>query len=134
MWSTLRKKTGERTFPRVSGMQKKVKAKARRQKAAKKMYVPQVMDSSISGVTRPMMLQDRVVRIESISLIKNAVTYKLHIHVAEVVIEMALDLMERLKISEGRTQPIGADSENVVSWLLENEGGKRILGIILPKE
>lgn len=36
--------------------------------------------------------------------------------------DMALDLMERLKISEGRTQPIGADSENVVSWLLENEG------------
>lgn len=96
-------------------MQKKVKANARRQKAAKKMYVPQVMDSSISGVTRPMMLQDRVVRIESISLLKSAVTYKLHIHVAEVVIEMALDLIERLKISEGRTQPIGADSENVVS-------------------
>jgi hypothetical protein len=37
-------------------MQKKVKAKARRQNAAKKMYVPYVMDSSISGVTRPMML------------------------------------------------------------------------------
>jgi hypothetical protein len=37
-------------------MQKKVKARARRQNAAKKMYVPQVIDSSMSGVTRPMML------------------------------------------------------------------------------
>lgn len=35
--------------------------------------------------------------------------------------EMALDLMERLKISEGRTQPIGADGKSVVSWLLENK-------------
>jgi hypothetical protein len=42
-------------------------------------------------------------------------------------------LMERLKISEGRTQPIGADSENVVSWLLENEGGKRISDSVLDQ-
>jgi hypothetical protein len=35
-------------------------------------------------------------------------TYKLHIHVAEVVMEMALDRIERLNNSEGRTQPIGA--------------------------
>jgi hypothetical protein len=32
----------------------------------------------------------------------------LHIHVAEVVIEIALDLIDKLKISEGRTHPIGA--------------------------
>jgi hypothetical protein len=34
--------------------------------------------------------------------------YKLHIHVVEVVIEMALERIARVKISEGRTQPIGA--------------------------
>lgn len=34
--------------------------------------------------------------------------YKLHIQVVEVVIEIAFERMERLKISEGRTQPIGA--------------------------
>lgn len=107
----LEQMVAERTFPRVSGMQKKVKANARRQKAAKKMYVPQVMDSSISGVTRPIILQG-VIRIESNVLTRNAVTYKLHIHVAEVVMEIALDLIERLKISEGRTQPMGADIES----------------------
>lgn len=57
---TLEHRVVGHTFPRVSGMQKKVNAKARRQKAAKNMYVPHVMDSSISGVTRPMMLQDVV--------------------------------------------------------------------------
>lgn len=35
-------------------------------------------------------------------------TYKLHIQVVEVVMEMALDRIDRLKISEGRTQPMGA--------------------------
>ena len=35
-------------------------------------------------------------------------TYKLHIQVADVVIEMALERMDKLKISEGRTHPIGA--------------------------
>lgn len=34
-------------------------------------------------------------------------TYKLHIHVAEVVMEIALDRIERLNISEGSTHPIG---------------------------
>lgn len=51
---------GKRTLPRVSGMQKNVNARASRQKAAKKMYVPQEMDSSISGVTRPMMLELKI--------------------------------------------------------------------------
>lgn len=35
-------------------------------------------------------------------------THKLHIQVADVVIEIALDRIDRLKISEGRTQPMGA--------------------------
>lgn len=35
-------------------------------------------------------------------------TYKLHIQVAEVVMEIALERMDRLKISDGRTHPIGA--------------------------
>jgi hypothetical protein len=65
-----------------------VNAKAIRQNTAKKRYVPQVIDESMSGVTKPMI--------------------KLHIHVAEVVIEIAFDRIERLKISEGRTHPIGA--------------------------
>jgi len=94
------------TFPRVSGTKKYVNAKARRQNAAKKIYVPQVIFSSISGVTRPMILR-------SISHLFNAWSeqlsdYKLHIHVVEVVMEIALDLIERLKISDGSTQPIGA--------------------------
>jgi hypothetical protein len=33
----------------------------------------------------------------------------LHIHVADVVMEMALERMDRLKISDGRTQPMGAE-------------------------
>lgn len=37
-------------------MKKYVKRKAIKQKAAKKMYVPHLMVSSMSGVTRPMML------------------------------------------------------------------------------
>lgn len=37
-------------------MQKKVNPNAIRQNAAKKIYVPQVMDSSMSGVTKPMIL------------------------------------------------------------------------------
>jgi len=41
----------------VSGTKKYVNAKARRQNAAKKIYVPQVIFSSISGVTRPMILR-----------------------------------------------------------------------------
>jgi hypothetical protein len=44
------------TFPRVSGIQTNVKAKASRQKAAKKIYVPQEIEANISGVTRPMIL------------------------------------------------------------------------------
>lgn len=38
-------------------MKKKVKARANRQKAAKKMYVPQEMVASMLGVTRPMTLE-----------------------------------------------------------------------------
>lgn len=55
-------------------MKKYVKAKASRQKAAKKMYVPQVMVASMSGVTRPMI--------------------KFDIQVQEVVMEIALERME----------------------------------------
>lgn len=44
------------TFPRVSGTKKNVNANASIQNAAKNIYVPQVMLSSMSGVTRPMML------------------------------------------------------------------------------
>ena len=40
--------------------------------------------------------------------------------------DIALDLMERLKISEGKTQPIGADSENVVSWLVRKKGQEEV--------
>jgi len=53
------------------------------------MYVLKPMLASILGVTRPMM--------------------KLHIHVALVVIDIGLERLPRLKISEGRTQPIGAN-------------------------
>jgi hypothetical protein len=53
-----------------------------------KKYVPYLMVSSISGVTKPIM--------------------KLHIQVAEVVILIARLLDPRLKISAGSTQPIGA--------------------------
>jgi hypothetical protein len=42
-------------------------------------------------------------------------TYKLHIQVADVVIEMALERIERLKISDGRTQPMGASERTMVS-------------------
>jgi hypothetical protein len=89
----------------VSGTKNHVKAKARRQNAANylklvicnkignglltKKYVPYLMVSSMSGVTRPMM--------------------KLHIQVAEVVILIARDLEPRLKISDGSTQPMGAN-------------------------
>jgi vacuolar-type H+-ATPase subunit I/STV1 len=41
-------------------MKKNVNASAKRQKAAKKMYVPQVIDSSMSGVTRPIILDTSV--------------------------------------------------------------------------
>jgi hypothetical protein len=44
---------------------------------------------------------------------------KLHIHVVEVVIEIAFERIARLKISEGRTQPIGAVRLSVqISFLL----------------
>lgn len=35
-------------------------------------------------------------------------THKLHIQVADVVMEIAFERIERLKISEGNTHPIGA--------------------------
>jgi hypothetical protein len=41
-------------------MQKKVNANASRQNAAKKMYVPQEIDESMSGVTKPMMLMKNI--------------------------------------------------------------------------
>jgi hypothetical protein len=37
------------------------------------------------------------------------IAYKLHIQVVEVVIEIAFERMVRVNISEGRTQPIGAE-------------------------
>jgi hypothetical protein len=52
------------------------------------MYVPHLIWASMSGVTRPMT--------------------KLHIQVVEVVIEIAFERIARVKISDGRTQPIGA--------------------------
>lgn len=55
-------------------MKKNVKANASRQNAAKKIYVPQVMVVSISGVTRPMI--------------------KFDIQVQEVVMEIALERIE----------------------------------------
>lgn len=95
-----------RTLPHVSGTKKYTKTKAMRQNAAKKRYVPQVIVSSMSGVTRPMMLW--VLGVGSRKILEGASTHKLHIHVVEVVMEIAFDLMARLKISEGRTHPIGA--------------------------
>ena len=44
-------------------MQKNVNTSAKTQNAAKKMYVPQVIESSMSGVIRPMMLDWRRKRI-----------------------------------------------------------------------
>lgn len=88
-------------------MKKYVKRNAIKQKAAKKMYVPHLIVSSMSGVTRPMM--------------------KLHIHVADVVIEMALERMDRLKISDGRTHPIGAIP---ISIDVQERGN----GVDVPKE
>ena len=35
-------------------------------------------------------------------------TYKLHIHVVEVVMEIAFDLIAIVNISDGKTHPIGA--------------------------
>jgi hypothetical protein len=35
-------------------------------------------------------------------------THKLHIHVVEVAMEIALDRIAIVKISEGKTQPMGA--------------------------
>lgn len=80
-------------------------AKARRQNAAKNMYVPQVIFSSISGVTRPMMLHLLVAVPEANELVE---PYKLHIQVVEVVMDIALDLIAIVNISDGKTQPIGA--------------------------
>ena len=51
-------------------------------------------------------------------------TYKLHIQVAEVVIEMALERMERLKISDGRTHPIGAIFASA-GFTFSSEAGKQ---------
>lgn len=86
-------------------------AKASRQNAAKKIYVPQVMAASISGVTNPIMLERSLsfyLHCHYFLFFLFMRTYKLHIQVAEVVMEMALDRIDRLKISEGRTQPMGA--------------------------
>ena len=98
------------TFPRVSGIQKKVNTNAIRLNAAKKIYVPQVIDSSMSGVMRPMILNEGCSCQRGIWEVGEEMidTYKLHIQVADVVIEMALERMDKLKISEGRTHPIGA--------------------------
>jgi hypothetical protein len=52
------------------------------------MYVPHLICASMSGVTSPMM--------------------KLHIQVVDVVIEMALERIASVKISDGRTHPMGA--------------------------
>ena len=41
-------------------MKKNVNASARRQNAAKKMYVPQEMELSMSGVTRPIILDQKI--------------------------------------------------------------------------
>jgi hypothetical protein len=96
-------------LPRVSGIKKNVNASARRQNTAKKIYVPQEIESSMSGVTSPIMLQTEVSETwPDIFFQKSVKTHKLHIHVAEVVMEMAFDRIERLKISEGRTHPMGA--------------------------
>jgi hypothetical protein len=45
------------TFPLVSGTKKYVNPAASRQNAAKKIYVPHLMLASMSGVTRPMILE-----------------------------------------------------------------------------
>lgn len=91
-------------------MQKKVNANASRQKAAKKMYVPHEIVLSMSGVIRPMTLPTggEYVSVQWAITKTRYQTHKLHIHVADVVIEIALDRMERLNISDGRTQPMGA--------------------------
>lgn len=47
-------------------------------------------------------------RLNHISRGRIGGTNKLHIHVVEVVMEMAFDLMARLNISESKTHPIGA--------------------------
>ena len=47
------------------------------------------------------------------------ISYKLHVHVVEVVMEIAFERIAIVKISEGRTQPIGA-------------GGKRLAYTLLP--
>jgi hypothetical protein len=75
-------------FPLVSGTKKYVNPPANKQNAAKKIYVPHLIWASMSGVTRPMI--------------------KLHIQVVEVVIEIAFERIASVKISEGRTQPMGA--------------------------
>ena len=67
------------------------------------------MVSSMSGVTRPMILE-KCMRMILVDWMVQ--THKLHIHVADVVIEMALDRIDKLKISEGKTQPIGALKNN----------------------
>jgi hypothetical protein len=43
---------------------------------------------------------------------------KLHIQVVEVVIEIAFERIARVKISEGRTQPIGAVYTYVSTYFL----------------
>lgn len=65
------------------------------------------MVSSISGVTRPIILESFSILVKLGKEIRR--THKLHIQVADVVIEIAFERIERLKISDGRTQPIGAD-------------------------
>jgi hypothetical protein len=50
------------------------------------------------------------VRSQASRTVKKA--YKLHIQVVEVVIDIAFDLIARLKISEGSTQPIGAGDQS----------------------
>jgi hypothetical protein len=61
------------------------------------------------GDTTPMMLSEySPISKSTRPSLSLADSYKLHIHVVEVVIETAVDLVARLKISLGRTHPIGA--------------------------
>jgi hypothetical protein len=74
--------------------------------AAKKKYVPPLgIVLSMSGDTTPMILQ----RSAGCPVpVKVKVAHKLLIQVHEVVIETPVDRVARLKISLGRTQPMGA--------------------------
>ena len=73
------------------------------------MYVPHLILASMSGVTRPMILRSISTRNNQLKGGK----YKLHIQVVDVVIEIAFERIARVKISDGRTQPIGAMNTSV---------------------